>query len=248
MKNSKLFPFERNRYFYGKLLTVRDFEIEQNYNNNKRRLTNLLLHGSGIVCGLQVICVDEKTVSIEPGFAIDGSGREIVVSSPVTQKLSLLPGFGDNGSSQVIYLYIAYDEKGKEPVHSIAKADEESEYNRIAEGHRLFIRNTAPAAPSNILYGIFNSVFVLYSDEQTSVTQTVSRYANDEGTFDITIKIDKVPNSPKLAFEYELTGDNLEFGDGEGLHVKFEETESMNNTEYVHIQKQALGHLALYQF
>ena len=30
MKTVKIFPFERNRYFYGKLLTVRDFETEQN--------------------------------------------------------------------------------------------------------------------------------------------------------------------------------------------------------------------------
>lgn len=233
MKNLKLFPFERNRYFYGKLLTVRDFEIEQKYNNNKRRLTNMLLHGSGIVCGLQVICVDEKTVSIEPGFAIDGSGREIVVSAPVTQKLSLLQGFAENDSSQVIYLYIAYDEKGKEPVHSIAKADEESEYNRTAEGYRFFIKKAAPAVPPNILYGLFNSAFVLYSDEQIRVTQTVSRYASDEGEFNITVKIDKTPNSPKLAFEYELAGENIEFENGKGLSVRFEETESMDGTEYV---------------
>ena len=29
------FPMERNRYFYGKLLTVRDFEIEQRYDRGK---------------------------------------------------------------------------------------------------------------------------------------------------------------------------------------------------------------------
>ena len=27
MSNADFFPIERNRYFYGKLLTVRDFEI-----------------------------------------------------------------------------------------------------------------------------------------------------------------------------------------------------------------------------
>ena len=31
MNNAFSFPFERNRYFYGKLLTVRDFEVEQRY-------------------------------------------------------------------------------------------------------------------------------------------------------------------------------------------------------------------------
>ena len=31
MNHANFFPFERNRYFYGKLLTVRDFEVEQRY-------------------------------------------------------------------------------------------------------------------------------------------------------------------------------------------------------------------------
>ncbi|MEN6325600.1 MAG: hypothetical protein ABFD18_05265 [Syntrophomonas sp.] len=234
MKNLKLFPFERNRYFYGKLLTVRDFEIEQTYNNDKRRLTNRLLHGSGIVSGLQVVYVDEKTVSVEPGLAIDGSGREIVVSSPVTQKLSLLPGFSENDFSQIAYLYIAYDEKGKEPVHSVAKAEEESEYNRVAEGYRLFITNTPPENQATVLSGLFNSTSVLYSDEQVRVLQTVNRYVAEGGLFNVVIKVEKAPRSPKLTFEYELNGENIVFGDDQnGVRVRFEETESMNDIEYV---------------
>ena len=35
MKNAKYYPFERNKYFYGKLLSVDDFELEQRYTNNK---------------------------------------------------------------------------------------------------------------------------------------------------------------------------------------------------------------------
>ncbi len=52
MNNANLFPFERNRYFYGKLLTVRDFEVEQRYHSGKRALLNRLVHGAGVVCGL----------------------------------------------------------------------------------------------------------------------------------------------------------------------------------------------------
>ena len=42
MKNLNYFPFERNKYFYGKLLSVDDFETEQKYMNNKRRMGNRL--------------------------------------------------------------------------------------------------------------------------------------------------------------------------------------------------------------
>ena len=51
MSNANFFPFARNRYFYGKLLTVRDFEVEQRYHCTKRELLNRLLHGAGVVCG-----------------------------------------------------------------------------------------------------------------------------------------------------------------------------------------------------
>lgn len=40
MRNLKYFSFERNKYFYGKLLSVSDFETEQRYMNDKRRLIN----------------------------------------------------------------------------------------------------------------------------------------------------------------------------------------------------------------
>lgn len=52
--NKDFFPIERNRYFYGKLLTVRDFEVEQNYSRRKSQLLSRLSLGAGVVCGLGV--------------------------------------------------------------------------------------------------------------------------------------------------------------------------------------------------
>ena len=76
MKNLKYFPCERNRYFYGKLLGVEDFELEQKYMNDKRRLINRFMHGCGVVCGLNVIPVGPDAVSVEAGLALDFAGRE----------------------------------------------------------------------------------------------------------------------------------------------------------------------------
>ena len=59
MSNADFFPIERNRYFYGKLLTVRDFEVEQRYARQKSQLLNRLSFGAGVVCGLGVTAVDE---------------------------------------------------------------------------------------------------------------------------------------------------------------------------------------------
>lgn len=80
---SRLATPERNRYYYGKLLDVSHFELEQNYLNGKRWLLNRLIAGTGVVCGLAVTpAVNGTRLIIDPGVAIDGWGREIVAASP----------------------------------------------------------------------------------------------------------------------------------------------------------------------
>lgn len=70
----------RNRYFYGKLLDVFHFELEQTYLNNKRWLLNRLISGYGVICGLNVkLGADGQSVVVTPGVAIDKCGREIIV-------------------------------------------------------------------------------------------------------------------------------------------------------------------------
>jgi hypothetical protein len=80
-----LTPPERNKFFYGKLMGVHNFEMEQDYFNAKRRLLNRLVIGPGVVCGLGVDLVSlsdgRMGVQVLPGLAIDRCGREIVVSS-----------------------------------------------------------------------------------------------------------------------------------------------------------------------
>lgn len=46
--------FERLQYYYGRSLTVADFQAEQQYFLEKLRLHNRCFHGTGIVCGLEV--------------------------------------------------------------------------------------------------------------------------------------------------------------------------------------------------
>ena len=46
--------FERLKFFYGQLLGVADFQIEQRFFLEKLRLHNRCFHGVGIVCGLEV--------------------------------------------------------------------------------------------------------------------------------------------------------------------------------------------------
>ncbi|MDF2959259.1 MAG: hypothetical protein K0S39_994 [Paenibacillus sp.] len=234
MKKTRYYPFERNRYFYGKLLTVRDFESEQKYFNDKRRMMNRLLHGAGVITGLQVIAVDDKSVSVEMGAAIDALGREIIISSPVTLKLSMMDGFTNNEYAKNVYLCVAYDEKGKEPVHSVANAavrsDEISEYNRVLESYRLFIREEAPDPASFPTESVMEQTSVLYQDAQVRILQTTPRYVNPGQLFEMTLRIEKTLQAAKVFFQYEITGDQVE-PDSHGI-ATFNEPQDRQETEY----------------
>ncbi len=142
MKNTKLYPFERNRYYSGKMLTSSDFQAEQTYFNNKRRFINNLMYGSGIVCGCGVFNLDDLSLLVESGVAIDGLGREIVLESSVVKKLSAVEGF-DHIKSNLVSLCLRYKE---EPVHTVYTLNQgasddgrEYEYNRISEGYQIFV-------------------------------------------------------------------------------------------------------------
>ncbi len=112
--------------------------MEQVYFNHKRYLVNRLLHGTGIVSGLNIIAVDDQTISLEPGVALDANGREVVVSKPAAYKLSMIEGFDDKQFRNAAYLCIAYDENGNERMETIERNsiddDQAVQYNRTVEG------------------------------------------------------------------------------------------------------------------
>jgi len=72
----------RPRYFSGQLLTAEDFEAEQSYHLEARRRDTRHLHGWGVVSGLDVTPSSSGGVVVEPGLAIDGMGRAIVIPEP----------------------------------------------------------------------------------------------------------------------------------------------------------------------
>jgi hypothetical protein len=85
-KLSELTPARRNRYYYGKLMDVLHFSMEQQYVLAKEWLYNRAVLGAGVVCGLGVeplTTAAGKGVVVRAGLAIDGWGREIVVPEDV---------------------------------------------------------------------------------------------------------------------------------------------------------------------
>jgi hypothetical protein len=72
----------RPRFFAGQLVTDADFRRLDQYLVGKDRLHNKFLHGSGVVCGLEVVCNPcDDTVTVRPGYALGPCGEDIVVCS-----------------------------------------------------------------------------------------------------------------------------------------------------------------------
>jgi hypothetical protein len=139
--------FERNRYFYGKPMTVSDFEAEQRYLIGKQRYINRLVHGAGVLCGLQVTLpksfnVERPTVELAEGAALDCCGNLIIVSRSGTAEIK-----GDFNPDALNYLFIKYTECSKQPVMLSANGSSCEEvccYNRIQETFEIVASGTAP--------------------------------------------------------------------------------------------------------
>lgn len=110
----------RPNYFEGRLLTAQDFEAEQSYFLDGRRSDARRLHGSGVVCGLDVRPSDGGGVVVEPGVAIDGLGREIVVPDlremPDPRQPIDARGepCGERVESEVVTICLSYAERPEE--------------------------------------------------------------------------------------------------------------------------------------
>lgn len=180
MSSNQLYPFQRNRYYMGKLLTSADFQAEQDYYNNRDHFMNSLVYGSGVICGLGVVSLDDLSILVESGVALDGAGRQIIQDTSVVRKLSAIEGF-DSITSDEVSLCIKYADTLANSVYSVGKSqnEEEFEYSRINEESKLFLLDTAMTENHLDLDTEFFTSGNLYSDEdflvKLMIPATVSR-------------------------------------------------------------------------
>jgi hypothetical protein len=152
---------ERNRYFAGQQLSEADLTQEQVYLLEKARRHNRMLHGWGVVCGLSVRPHAGGALIVEPGYALDPRGDEIVVADEVRVDLfsedddgnavSPCPERDDRERERVrrewspgqpLYLAIRYAECATRPV----SFDESTEYTRTRESFAVKLLTKLPAS------------------------------------------------------------------------------------------------------
>ena len=148
--------FERNNFYRGKALTVRDLGAEQDYFNQKRWLLNRMTLGWGIVCGLEVTSQNGCLV-VGPGLALDCCGHELLVCdreglhvTRIAEELGIDPGGA--GTEVAWALCLEYHECRTEQVtlpNSCDQREHGGDYNRIRDGYRLRVRRRDDACPSD---------------------------------------------------------------------------------------------------
>ena len=228
MKNTTYFPFERNHYFYGKLLSVDDFRLEQKYGNDKRRMLNRFLHGTGVVTGMNVVGVDDTTILVESGLALDSTGREIVIDEPVVRGLTMLDGFSDyeeDRNTNYLYLCVAYEENETEQVHSISSSGSQggTDFNKIREGYRLFLTRSEPEAEILSSRGLFEETRTVYWGRGIRIRQTLPRFARGRDKAELRIEVENMGQQENIAFSYELELACLSYEGRSRMTVSFDE-------------------------
>jgi len=120
---------KRVHYFDHQFLKVHDFQAEQDYHLEMRRRHNRMLHGWGVVDGLQVQQKGQRDITIDPGMAIDNLGREIILSSQITCQLVSLE------RNTHVFIALGYQDSWDEQDHQ--KAGGIEEYSRVTETFKI---------------------------------------------------------------------------------------------------------------
>lgn len=207
MLNRKYYGFERNNYYYGKLLTSKDFQEEQCYFSGKRRFENRSLYGVGILKGMDVVMADDTSIIIQSGLALDAGGREVVVPETQVIKLATIDGY-ENLTTETACLGIAYEENLSDPVYSaigINGADQGEMYNRIKEGYRLFILDEKDCIPVVKKDELFLHKTRIYEDKDIRITQIIPKIALQGKQMKSKVILEKLShNSAMISVNYTI--------------------------------------------
>lgn len=147
---------ERLTYYQRQYLGAEDFATQQAYHRDMRRRHNVGHHTWGIVTGLRLRekpregDPDGVDVYIEPGVAIDGFGREIIVMQPAKLDAVDFDAFANPFHREV---WIAYREETTGHAAPGYGECEDGQSSRVLETFRIVVDPPAPTHDNVIVAG-----------------------------------------------------------------------------------------------
>ena len=130
-----------NHFFPGQLLTAEDLHVEQRYQRERSRLHNQLLHGSGVVAGLEVRSWKGRII-VSPGVALDRGGNEVILGAET--EVATISATGKPGAK---YVVIRHVETLADPI-PVAGDDPELvavHYRHVIEGAECSVQDAEPS-------------------------------------------------------------------------------------------------------
>ncbi len=146
--------FRRINFFKGFLTTEHDWNDAERYHLDKRKLHNRLLHAPGVVAGhagelkLSARARGDLSMELQPGYAIDGSGNDLVVWE--TQIKTIVPE--EYKLPQTLYVVLRFVEE----LTDFIAYKENLEYKghrRVLEGCKVEISQTPPDIKQEVELG-----------------------------------------------------------------------------------------------
>ena len=145
----------RVHYYDKQFLRVQDFADEQAYHVAMRRRHNVANHSWGIVYGLEIALDDGGSPVVHPGLAVDGYGRELVLTNQIPAPLDPDPfTLFDTDTLDVWLVYNLMS--SDQPPAGYGDADSANAFYRWQEIPELRLEmpdpdNTDPRAPKSVL-------------------------------------------------------------------------------------------------
>jgi hypothetical protein len=155
---------ERLNYYEGEFLGAVDFQAEQQYHREMRRRHNIGQHTWGIVSGLDLVqmpngalsTTSQPTVDIllQPGMAVDGFGREIIVLSKTLLTQDLFAAYFDSNPAappKPMYVWISFSQRLLNPPTDTCSAlNQPNAFGRVQETFALTV-TPDPTGPADDL-------------------------------------------------------------------------------------------------
>jgi hypothetical protein len=222
VNNQKYYPFERNNYYTGKVLSAGNLEAEQRYLNDKRRLVNHFVAGGGVVCGLDVVAVDTDTISVETGVAIDGWGREIVVNMPNVKKLSGLSGYREDSPYGNYWLYLSYEEK------------EDSGKEWINERYMMYLSDSRPDYEMDDTDFCYKHKEILFENNEVLIELDAPKYLEPSKPFFVEVKLRPLMENIHIQLNMKVYLECVRYRGRDVLEINFDSSKVWKNEdEYV---------------
>lgn len=171
--NAPLKPNKRVNYPFGMVLGAGDFRQEQQHHEWKNSLSNLLLHGTGTVCGLRVSTrsvAGDVEIRVAPGYAVSPHGNWIWVERELCARLgewiarNALRFSPPMSGPQQLYVNLCYDECATDlvPIAGQPCADDEdsSAPSRILETARVEFSWTQPSPAVEQQFRAFGEIMM----------------------------------------------------------------------------------------